>query len=259
MKKYILFNFKNNPQTTSQLKELLKIYRTFDTKITKKFQIVLLPPDIYLPLIKEQSIRSIHLGAQDVFWFNKIQATGEITPAMLKFLGVEHIILGHSERRRYFEENGKIINLKIKACFANKLVPVLCVGEKDKSRDGLVPDFETKQEIFEELNYAFRGIKLTKTTPLMIAYEPVWAIGKDTAQDVAGIEAVVSLIRFWLCRRFADQIANKIPILYGGSVDHRNIQSILASKQIAGVLIGGASTNKIELTHIIKTLKNINK
>jgi len=254
MKKYLLFNFKTNPTNLSQLEELLKIFKRYSLTITKKYKVVLFPPDIYLIETRKSLKIKFILGAQNVFWFNKIQATGEITPLMLKPLGVQCIIIGHSERRRYLEETDEMINWKIKICLNNKLIPVLCVGEQERGRNELMPDFRTKQEIFEQLNYAFRGIKINQLTNLMITYEPVWAIGKGISQDLKASQTIVALIRFWLSRRFGEEIAKHIPVLYGGSINHQNIKEFLSSKDINGVLIGSASSNKTELIKLLKKL-----
>jgi len=254
MKKYLLFNFKTNPTNLSQLEELLKIFKRYSLTITKKYKVVLFPPDIYLIETRKSLKIKFILGAQNVFWFNKIQATGEITPLMLKSLGVQCIIIGHSERRRYLEETDEMINWKIKICLNNKLIPVLCVGEQERGRNELMPDFRTKQEIFEQLNYAFRGIKINQLTNLMITYEPVWAIGKGISQDLKASQTIVALIRFWLSRRFGEEIAKHIPVLYGGSINHQNIKEFLSSKDINGVLIGSASSNKTELIKLLKKL-----
>lgn len=254
MKKYLLFNFKTNPTNLSQLEELLKIFKRYSLTITKKYKVVLFPPDIYLIETRKSLKIKFILGAQNVFWFNKIQATGEITPLMLKSLGVQCIIIGHSERRRYLGETDEMINWKIKICLNNKLIPVLCVGEQERGRNELMPDFRTKQEIFEQLNYAFRGIKINQLTNLMITYEPVWAIGKGISQDLKASQTIVALIRFWLSRRFGEEIAKHIPVLYGGSINHQNIKEFLSSKDINGVLIGSASSNKTELIKLLKKL-----
>jgi len=254
MKKYLLFNFKTNPTNLSQLEELLKIFKRYSLTITKKYKVVLFPPDIYLIETRKSLKIKFILGAQNVFWFNKIQATGEITPLMLKSLGVQCIIIGHSERRRYLGETDEMINWKIKICLNNKLIPVLCVGEQERGRNELMPDFRTKQEIFEQLNYAFRGIKINQLTNLMITYEPVWAIGKGISQDLKASQTIVALIRFWLSRRFGEEIAKHIPVLYGGSINHQNIKEFISSKDINGVLIGSASSNKTELIKLLKKL-----
>jgi len=254
MKQYLIFNFKNNPQNLAQAKELFKIYCSFDNSLFKKFHSVLMPPDIFLLATKDNVSDKFLLGAQDVFWFNKIQATGEITPKMLTTIGVDYALIGHSERIHYLREDTSIINLKLKACLSNRLTSILCVGETEKSRTEEILDFKTKQEIFDQLNYSLRGVKLTKLMNLIIAYEPKWAIGKGKAQDMKSIEAVVSIIHFWLNRRFPDEDGQNIPVLYGGSVNSSNINDILLSKDIDGVLIGNASINKQELRKLVKKL-----
>jgi len=261
MKKYLLFNFKTNPTNLNQLGELLTIFKRYAPSITKKYKAILFPPDIYLTEVKNVLKQNVILGAQNVFWFNKIQATGEITPLMLKSLGIQYIIIGHSERRHYLKETNEMIDWKIKACLNIKLIPVLCVGEREKDKDELRPNFRTKQEIFEQLNYAFRGLKINSPADganLMIAYEPVWAIGKGVSQNLKASQAIITLIRFWLSRRFGEKIAKYIPILYGGSVNHQNIKEFLSVKDISGVLIGSASTNKIELSKLFKQLTTNN-
>jgi len=255
MKKYLFFNFKNKPNNLEQLKDLIRVYNKY-TKLNVKE--VLLPPILYLTEIKQSIVSQCALGAQDVFWMNKITVTGEITPLMLKSLGIQYILIGHSERRNYLLETNARINLKLKACLANKLIPILCVGEKVKSQKEKEPDFRTKKEIFDQLNYAFREIQLNNSSSVIIAYEPQWAIGKEEGETAARVEEIGKLIRFWMARRFSETIAQSLVILYGGSVKPSNIKEYLALKNINGVLIGEASVNKIALNQILKQLVNNN-
>lgn len=254
MSKYLLFNFKNNPSDLVQLTQLLEIYQKYLPEIIQKFKIVLFPPSVYLiPTKTNLKIKTL-LGSQDVFWFNKIQATGAITPLMLKSLGIQYVIIGHSERKLYFLETNQMINWKMKSCLNNKLTPVLCIGEKERDNQEKTLNFHTKQEIFEQLNYAFRGIRINKSTNLLVAYEPLWAIGKGITPNPQTIQDVAALIRFWLSRRFGENLTKHFSVLYGGSVNHQNIKEIISLKNINGVLIGGASTNKNELIKIFKQL-----
>jgi len=156
MKQYLVFNFKNNPQTLAQLTSLLKIYHNFEDNLNQKFSVVLLPPTLYLLKAQEILKKRFLWGSQNVFWHSKISITGEVTPQMLRASGVKVVLIGHSERREYLHENNEMINLKIKACLAANLIPLLCVGEKTK-RSQTKLDFKSKQEIFNDLNYAFRG------------------------------------------------------------------------------------------------------
>lgn len=253
MKKYLLFNFKTNPANIRQLAELLKLFNRSVSALARHYEMILFPSALYLSEVKKNIGPQIALGAQNIFWFNKIPATGEITPLLLRDFKVLYVIIGHPERRYCLGETNQMINLKIKACLSNKLIPILCVGEKEKNKNDLPLNFRAKQEIFEQLNYAFRGIKLNPSTKLMIAYEPVWAIGKGIPQNLKISQAFIDLILFWLARRFGETAAKKIPVLYGGSVNSENIKEFLSLKNSAGVLIGSAATNKNELAKILKT------
>ncbi len=258
MNKSIVFNFKMAPASLMEAKEIFRIFKKFSEKV-KSSKIIIAPPYIYLAEASDIFQKEFALGAQDVFWFNRNSATGEISPKMLKSLGVEYIIVGHSERREYFNETNEIINSKIKACLSNNLTPILCVGEKDRKKKDSSLSFRIKKILFEQLNYALRGVIITNPSDLIITYEPVWAISVNQPkelEDPKEIEKTISLIRFWLARRFSEKIAKNIHILYGGSVDSQNISSFLSLKEINGVLVGRMSTNKIGLkklfTKIIK-------
>ena len=256
MKKFIVFNFKMAPASLLEAKEILQIFKRF-SKNLKSYKIVIIPPYVYLPTAEENLEKKYALGAQDVFWFNRNSVTGEISPKMLKSLGTQYVIIGHSERREYFNETDAIINSKIKACLNGNLTPILCIGEKDRKKGDFSSSFRIKKILFEQLNYALRGIILKKSTDLIITYEPVWAISANQPKKLENpeeIEKTVSLIRFWLARRFSEKIAKNLPILYGGSVKSQNILSFLSFKEINGVLVGGASTNKTELTKLLKKI-----
>ncbi len=255
MKQYLVFNFKNNPQNLAQLDSVLKIYHNFEEDLNQKFSVVLLPPTLYLLKAQEILKKSFLWGSQNVFWHSKIAITGEVTPQMLRASGVKVVLIGHSERREYLQENNEMINFKIKACLAQDLIPLLCVGEKTKS-PRIKLDFKSKQEIFNDLNYAFRGVKLETGEKVMIAYEPRWAIGTDLIPDQQNLEEIMKLIRFWLSRRFSESWAKQIPLLYGGSVTSQNIISLLKIKNVNGVLIGRTATKPSELNQLLKTLIN---
>lgn len=256
MNKFIVFNFKMAPSSLIEAKEIFRIFKKFSQKV-KPNKIIIAPPYVYLAEASDVFQKECFLGAQDVFWFNRNSATGEISPKMLKSLGVKYVIIGHSERREYFNETNEMINLKIKACMSNNLIPVLCIGEKHRRKRDSSSSFQIKKILFEQLNYALRGIILKKSTDLIIAYEPIWAISANQPKELENpeeIEKTINLIRFWLARRFSEKIAKNIHILYGGSVNSKNILSFLSFKEINGVLVGGASTNKTELTRLFKKL-----
>jgi len=189
------------------------------------------PPYIFLAEAKDELGKSCFLGAQNVFWFDRYSVTGEISPKMLKLLKSQYVIIGHSERREYLQETEAMINLKIKTCLKDDLKPILCIGEKERKDKDSSSSFPVKKILFEQLNHAFQGVQIKKPSDL-----------------------IISLIRFWLARRFSEKLAKNLPIIYGGSVNAQNILSFLKLKEGAGVLVGGASTNKNELTKILKQL-----
>jgi len=253
MNKFIVFNFKMTPSSLAKAKEIFCIFKKFSQKI-KPNKIIIAPPYVYLTEALNVFEKECSLGAQDVFWFNRNSATGEISPKMLKSLGVEYVIIGHSERREYFNETNEIINSKIKACISNNLTPILCIGEKNRKKRDSSSSFRIKKILFEQLNYALRGVILKSSSDLIITYEPVWAVGADKSEDLEEAQKVINLIRFWLARRFSEKIAENMHILYGGSVNSQNIIPFLSLKEINGVLVGRASTNKTELTRLFKKL-----
>jgi len=256
MNKFIVFNFKMAPGSLKDAKEIFFIFKKFLQKVGSS-KVIIVPPYVYLAEASSIFEKECSLGAQDMFWFNRNSATGEISPKMLKSFGVKYVIIGHSERREYFNETDETINLKIKACLSSNLIPILCIGEKDRKKEDNSSSFQIKKILFEQLNYALRGIILKDSSDLVIAYEPIWAISANEPRKLENseeIEKTISLIRFWVARRFSEKIAENLHILYGGSVNSNNILSFLSSKEINGVLVGGASTNKIELTKFFKKI-----
>jgi len=253
MAKLIVFNFKMAPASIAEARQLFKIFNKFSRKI-KNIKLIVAPPFIYLTEAKEKMGADCFLGAQNVFWFDRYAVTGEISPKMLKSLKSQYVILGHSERREYLKETDVIINAKVKACLKDGLKPILCIGEKERKDKDSASSFSIKRILFEQLNHAFQGIQITKPSDLIIAYEPIWAIGGGKSQDLIEVQKTIALIHFWLARRFSEKIAKNLSIIYGGSVNARNILSFLELKESAGVLVGGASTNKNELTKILKKL-----
>lgn len=200
-------------------KEAEELFKAFDIK-TKNI-VILCPPFTYL-----QKGNNYVLGAQNCFYKNEGAYTGEISPKMLKDLGCKYVIIGHSERREIFKEDNECINLKIKICLENKLKPILCIGEKLR---------EDREQV---LRAQLKGIN---DKNIIIAYEPVWAIGTGKACELEDILSSYNLIK---------KIAKENKVLYGGSVNSINAKDIINITD--GVLVGGASINKKEFLKIIK-------
>ncbi|MEJ5227846.1 triose-phosphate isomerase [Thermodesulfovibrio sp.] len=188
---------------------------------------------------------NIKLCAQNVFYENKGAYTGEVSPSMLKDAEVEYVIIGHSERRKYFHETDEIINKKIHASLKEKLKVIFCIGETLEERK-----LEKTKEILEiQIKGGLKNIEHVEA--LTIAYEPVWAIGTGVVATEEQIKEAHLFIREKL-RDIYGEIANEIRILYGGSVSPENIKSIITLDNVDGVLVGGASLDPLSFAKIVK-------
>ena len=180
---------------------------------------------------------SIRLGAQNVHWETSGAFTGEISAPMLTEIGVRYVIIGHSERRQYFGETDATVNQRIKAAQAAGLIPIVCVGETKQQRDA----GETENVIFKQIEAGLVGIDQSN---LVIAYEPIWAIGTGDTCDAKEANRVIGLIR--------GRLSNPdVPIQYGGSVKPDNVDEIMAQPEIDGALVGGASLEPPSFSRIV--------
>jgi len=212
-------------------------------------EIVVCPPYTDLHAAVESTTGSnVAIGAQDMYWKEEGAFTGEISPGMLLAAGCTHVIIGHSERRQYFGETDDTVNLKLKAALEAGLTPIVCVGEVLEEREaGLTEDVLRRQCL-----RAFHAISAKKASRLVIAYEPVWAIGTGkTATPQLAAEAH-SLIRTEAAKAFGDRLAENMRILYGGSVKPENAKSLMAEEEIDGALVGGASLDAKSFAAIVK-------
>jgi triosephosphate isomerase len=247
--KLIVANWKMNPQSLNEAKKLFNSVKNWikrNSDILQNVRIIICPPFVYLSNIASSNFQyqtsNISLGAQDLFWEEKGAFTGEISPRMLKNLGVEYVIIGHSERRK-LGETDEMINKKLKAAIRAKLKPILCIGETEKERKlG-----KTFQVLKNQLKKALKGtsnIKL-QTSNLIIAYEPVWAIGTGNPYKPEKAKEVLLFLK----KIF------KLPILYGGSVNSKIAKDYIKFG-FDGLLVGGASLNAKEFIEIIKNVSS---
>ena len=191
---------------------------------------------------------NVFVGAQNMHWEKEGPFTGEISAPMLNAIGVTHVIIGHSERRQYFNETDDTVNRKLELALESGLTPIVCVGEVLEERDaGLTEDVLRRQCM-----RAFNGISAKKATKMTIAYEPVWAIGtgKTATPDMAADAHAV--IRHEAAKAFGDEFAAALRILYGGSVKSDNCTSLMCEEEIDGALVGGASLDPKNFTKIVK-------
>jgi triosephosphate isomerase len=207
---------------------------------------VLCPPFISLAAVKELiKGTSIKLGAQNMYFEDKGAYTGEISPLMLIDI-CDFVILGHSERRQYFAETDDLINKKVKKALESGLKPILCVGESLEDNEA----GRTKQKIASQVNAGLAGI--SPTSQLVIAYEPIWAIGTGKAATGKQANTTISLIRSAVANLWDKETAQTVRILYGGSVTSSNIAEFIAEADVDGALVGGASLKADEFVSIVK-------
>ena len=211
-------------------------------------EIVVCPPFTSLsavhPLVAGTNIK---LGAQNVHWEEKGAFTGEISPAMLKDAGCEFVILGHSERRQFFAETDENVNRKLKAVLAANLTPIVCVGESLSEREAGI----TSTVVSRQIKIGLDGLNPENAKKVVIAYEPIWAIGTGRTASAADAKAVCAFIRLTLTGMLGTPVADAIRIQYGGSVKPDNIDELMGSSDIDGALVGGASLKVADFSRIV--------
>lgn len=199
---------------------------------------VICAPFTSLPTLQsELKGSSIGVGAQNMHWESKGAYTGEISAPMLVALGISYVIIGHSERRAYFAETDETVNKKVKTAFTSGLTPIVCVGENLEQRES----GQTKSFVRNQVLAAVLGLSPADASRLIIAYEPIWAIGTGKSSSASDAGDVISYIRGVLTEVFGEEIAQQVRIQYGGSVTPENIASYMEQKDIDGALVGGAS------------------
>ncbi|CAN5801018.1 triose-phosphate isomerase [soil metagenome] len=193
---------------------------------------------------------SVRIGAQDVSAHAQGAYTGEISAAMLRDAGATHVIVGHSERRAYHHEDDALVGAKVRAAMAGDVVPVLCVGEREEERER----DEHERVVVRQLSEALDGVDLQRSDALVVAYEPVWAIGTGRTATAADAQAMGAVTRSFLKGRFGP-LADGVRILYGGSMKASNAAELLAKADVDGGLIGGASLERGQLVAIVEAAR----
>jgi triosephosphate isomerase (TIM) len=236
--------YKTPEQTTAFFNEFLPLVANHE-----RDEIVVCVPYVDLHVAVEAAASSnVAVGAQNMHWMNEGAFTGEISAPMLLSVGATHVILGHSERRQYFNETDDTVNRKLELALENGLTPIVCVGEVLEEREaGLTEDVLRRQCL-----RAFNGISARKAAKLVVAYEPVWAIGTGkTATPEMAIDAHV-VIRGEAGKAFGQEFADNLRILYGGSVKADICSALLNEEEIDGALVGGASLDAKGFARIVE-------
>jgi triosephosphate isomerase len=212
-------------------------------------EIVVCPPFLDIPTAIEAAKGSqVAIGAQDLHWEKEGAYTGEICSTMLRAVGVTHVIIGHSERRQYFGETDDVVNLKLKTALGTGLTPIVCVGEVLEEREaGLTEDVLRRQCL-----RAFHAISGKKASKMVVAYEPVWAIGTGKTATPQMAADAHGLIRAEAAKAFGQEFAEQLRILYGGSVKPENAKALMAESEIDGALVGGASLDPKSFAAIVR-------
>ncbi|MCP4746145.1 MAG: triose-phosphate isomerase [Desulfobacteraceae bacterium] len=190
---------------------------------------------------------NIALGAQNMHWESEGAFTGEISANMLKSAGCRYVILGHSERRQFFGETDQTVNKKIKAALSAGLAPVLCVGETEKQRN----ENKTFNILDKQIKIGLENFVLNALQSLVVAYEPVWAIGTGKTATTDQAQEVHNYLRKWFAKEYGTEFSQKLRILYGGSVKPANIKDLMAMPDIDGALVGGASLDPNSLSQLV--------
>lgn len=247
MNRYIIANWKMNPDTSAIAKRILVGTKKATAKV-KNVEVIVCPPVLFLPLLsKELKATKVKLGVQDMSSHDRGAYTGQIAVSMLREYKTRYAVLGHSERRALGESNDEVAE-KCALAIQNGLTAVLCVGEAQRTDDGAYYTF-----VADEIRAVCSKLKRKDLANLMIAYEPIWAIGKS-ADDVMTTEALYEMVLFIkkiLTEAFGRTPAAQIPILYGGAVKASNARALMGQGGVNGLLVGSASLDTKEFTNII--------
>ncbi len=249
--KFIVANWKMNKTANEAeefLKEFILLHKNRNTEIS------ICPT--FLCLERAVSIcnkSNIKIGAQNCHFEEKGAFTGEVSPSMLKSIGAEYVILGHSERRNYFCETDEIINKKVKSALQNNLKPIICVGETWEERE----KGHEREKIRNQIDKALKGISPEKLPEITIAYEPIWAIGTGKTVSLKECEEIFEFMKNHLISTYKKENVENTRLLYGGSMNEKNAKKLLRVPYVDGGLIGGASLDVVKFTDILKQAESV--
>ena len=229
-------------ELANQLKSLVSDVVDVDVMVAPPFTAL----GVVAGILRESAIQ---LGGQDLFWEVEGAYTGEISARMLKASGCTHVIIGHSERRQYFGETNETVNRKIAAALLEGLIPVVCIGESEAERES----GQTFSVVQKQLEEGLAGMTADEVQGLILAYEPVWAIGTGKTASTDQAQEVHQFIRGWLEKAYGNSVANAVRILYGGSVKPENIGDLISMADIDGALVGGASLKGDSFAGIVRS------
>lgn len=249
---YIVGNWKMNPDNKTEARKIFNGVKKASQR--KKSEIVICPPFPYLGIFSSERLpKSLHLGAQNCFFKQRGSYTGEVSPKQLADLKTEYVIVGHSERRS-MGESDETISKKVRALLDIGIKPIICIGESQRDKDG-----EYFQFLEFQLSSVFEEVKATELKSVMVAYEPVWAIGKNEKEAITGhlLYEIVVFVKRFLSKQYSKEKGFSVPILYGGSVSPLNAGDILKEGKVDGLLIGRQSLDSKSFSEIINLAEDL--
>jgi len=236
--------YKTNAEAEAMVKELRTLVDSTD-----QVEVVVCPPFTALSTVAAALKGTrIAVGGQDVYWEDQGAFTGEVSVHMLWGSGCRYCIIGHSERRQFFHDTDETINRKLKKLLTSEVVPILCVGEMLADREA----GKVEEVVLGQMDRCLAGLTGEQISRIIVAYEPVWAIGTGKTATPQIAEDVHAMIRKWLAERASPQVAEGVRILYGGSVKPDNASDLMAQPDIDGALVGGASLDAKSFAKIVK-------
>lgn len=238
-----------NWKMNNTIEEAVSLVKELKDKVaTAKCDVVICPTFLSLPaVVKECEGTNIMVGAQNMHFEDKGAYTGEVSPKMLKELGVKFVIIGHSERRQYFNETDETVNKKLRAAFNHKITPILCVGETLEERDLGI----TEEVLGSQIKQDLINISEEEVKNMVVAYEPIWAIGTGKTATAEDANDTIGYIRSVIEKLYGKEVAEAVRIQYGGSVKPSTIKEQMAMEHIDGGLIGGASLKAEDFSAIV--------
>lgn len=251
MSKLVIGNLKMNILSPVERERYLNLFKKeIEKKELDRTEIVLCPPVVHIEQFKKELEGKVAIGAQNMFWEREGSYTGEISYQMIKNFGCDYVIVGHSERRSYFGETDKEVNLKVQAALKIGLKPIICIGEtlEEKNRN------QTMAVITKQLKNALASVHRTKAEQLTVAYEPVWSVGTNELPSSHAIMEAKVLIRKILVGLFEKKYAEEVKILYGGSVNVQSVKQVCQDPAMDGALIGRESLAPYEFIKIAEII-----
>jgi triosephosphate isomerase len=247
----IAANWKMHKTHLEAIQAVQKLSYLLDAEDTERVEVVICPSFTSLRSIEtliDSDRLPFGLGAQNVHFEDEGAFTGEVSPVMLAALKVRYVIVGHSERRELFGETDEVVNRKVRAVLAHGMRPILCVGETLSERDAGL----TEEKVTSQIERDLQGVTAEQAAELVVAYEPIWAIGTGRNASPADAGETIGLIRRTIAARYSAEVAERVRIQYGGSVKPGNIRDFMAHPEIDGALVGGASLDPESFALIIK-------